>query len=65
MGQSRTGGAKRGVGETREKVRELSLKGLSAREIGSDLEISTQAVYQHLQVLRESGALPEPEEASA
>lgn len=40
-------------GETRARVAELDEQGLSAREIARELEITTQAVYHHLQSLAE------------
>jgi predicted transcriptional regulator len=54
-----TGGAKRGVGETRGLVLDLFRTGKGAREIAGELEISTQAVNQHLRSLRDAGELPE------
>lgn len=42
------GGAKRGVGETRRMVEELLERDLSTREIARLLDVSTQAVNQHL-----------------
>jgi len=52
------GGAKRGVGETRSLVKKHARKGLSPREIAILLGISTQAVYGHLQSLRDAGEIP-------
>lgn len=42
----------RPAGETRYKVRDLTKKGLTPREISLRLGITTQAVYQHLHRLR-------------
>lgn len=36
---------------TRQKVAKLREKGLSVRQIARELDITTQAVYQHLQNL--------------
>jgi hypothetical protein len=55
---------KRPIGETRELVKSRALKGDPPREIALVLGISTQAVYQHLQALRDAGELP-PEKAEA
>ena len=53
------GGAKRGVGETRQMVLRHTKKGLGPREIALITGISTQAVYQHLRALRAAGELEE------
>jgi hypothetical protein len=47
------------TGKTRAKVRNLSKKGMSVREIGLLLGISTQAVYKHLARINR-----EPQEAT-
>lgn len=41
---------------TRERVRDLTAKGLKPREIAHLLNISTQRVYQHLKALEEEQA---------
>ena len=46
-----TGGAKFPVGVGRERVRKLRAKGLTAREIARLMDVSTQAVHQHLRQL--------------
>ena len=56
MGQP---GAKRGVGETKELVRQYALKGLSAAEIGKLLGITRRAAAQHMRRLRDEGELEE------
>jgi len=61
--QKKRGGPKKGYGATRQLVKRHHANGLSPRDIARLLEISTQAVYQHLQALREAGGLP-PEEAA-
>ena len=38
-------------GETRQRVRELTEAGLTPRQIAHALNVSTQAVYQHLETL--------------
>jgi predicted ArsR family transcriptional regulator len=58
------GGAKRPVGETRERVKHYAAKGLGASEIGRLLNISREAARQHIQNLRAAGELPESEEAA-
>ncbi len=50
---------------TRDKVLEMTLRGLTPREIAILLQVTTQNVHYHLDKLREVGELPEPEEASA
>ena len=55
--QTRTGGAVRGVGQTRAMVLELKLAGRTTREIATLCGISTQAVNQHLQRLKDLGEL--------
>ena len=49
-----TGGAKRGVGETKALVRRHTKSGLTPQEIALVLGISTQAVYQHLKAIRDA-----------
>lgn len=44
----RSGGAKRGVGETRALVKRYAEQGLTVREMAALLGVSTQAVYEHL-----------------
>jgi hypothetical protein len=61
---TKTGGAKRGVGETRQLVKRYAKQGHSPRDIAKLLEVSTQAVYQHLHALRAAGELPPEEVAS-
>lgn len=56
---SNGGGAKRPVGETRERVKEYAEKGLNPSEIGRVLGISREAARQHIARLREAGELPE------
>lgn len=53
-----------GPGVTRRRVLVLHQKGLPARRIASKLKVSPAAVYQHLAILRESGALEGQEKAS-
>lgn len=43
----------------RQRVKELTEQGLKPRQIALVLGISTQAVYQHLQKLRDAGELRE------
>lgn len=52
------------AGETRALVKRYAKQGLSPRDIGKLLDISTQAVYQHLHALRAAGELPPEEVAS-
>jgi len=42
---------------TKEQVKKLADKGLTARQIAAVLHISTQAVYQHLAKLREEASV--------
>ncbi|MGH2595795.1 MAG: helix-turn-helix domain-containing protein [Actinomycetota bacterium] len=53
------GGAKRPVGETRDRVREYARRGLNNSEIGRLLGISREAVRDHVKKLRAAGELPE------
>lgn len=49
---------------TRTQVREMTLQGLTARQIATVLGLSTQAIYLHLAALRKAGELP-PKEGAA
>ena len=40
------------MAETRERVRELTEAGYTPRQIARALDVSTQAVYQHLKRIR-------------
>ena len=50
-------GPKRPSGETRALVKTHHDNGLTPRQIARLLEISTQAVYQHLQAIRDAEAV--------
>jgi biotin operon repressor len=50
---------KRPIGETRAMVLKRKRDGLSNREIALGCQISTQAVWQHIQSLRADGLLTE------
>lgn len=58
QGGAGTGGAKRGVGETRALVKKHAAKGLTPTEIGRLLGISREAARQHVTRLRDAGELP-------
>ena len=58
-GGTGTGGAKRGVGQTRALVKDYAGKGLGPTEIGRLLGISREAARQHIARLRQAGELPE------
>lgn len=49
---------------TRGKVKDLTKKGNTPRQIALILGISIQAVYQHIERLRKDGELPTTEAAS-
>lgn len=52
-------GPRRGTGETRALVLKWAKVGLGARDIATQLGVSTQTVYLHLQRLRADGDLKE------
>jgi transposase len=56
-----TYGPKRMAGETRAMVLRHKLNGLTTRQIAQLCEVSTQAIYEHLERLRSDGLLPEDE----
>jgi transposase len=58
-----TSAPKRPAGQTRDLVKKYLGDGLSPRKIALILDLSTSAVYQHIDSLRKAGELPQ-EQAS-
>ena len=50
---------------TRETVLAFMLAGVPPRRIAAALDVSQQAVYQHIKALRAEGLLPDPAEAAS